>query len=83
MGDPEGRGFEFLKNSVMRGDPTGKNQDKYSKGVTAHNVTEYVTQSGKSNRQVQPVGERRLNAFGGELGNVWKMSSDLYNRAAS
>ena len=64
---------------VMRGDPTGENQDKYSKGVTAHNVNEYVTHSGNSNGQVQPVGERRLNAFGVELGNVWKMSSDLYD----
>lgn len=62
-----------------RGDPTGENQDKYSKGVTAHNVNEYVTHSENSNGQVQPVGQKRLNAFGVELGNVWKMSSDLYD----
>jgi hypothetical protein len=47
--------------------------------VTDQNVNEYVTHGGNSNGQIQPVGRKeiRLNAFGIELGNIWKMSKSL------
>ena len=74
---------------TQRGDVTGENKDKYSKGVTDTNVDEYVTYYGNSNkpgpkvRQIQPVGHKKLNEFGIELGNVWKISKDMYDPAHS
>ena len=67
-----------------RADPTGLNTDEFSTGVTRANVDEYVTSWENSNpdgqgRRAQPVGNKRPNAFGIELGNVWELSSDLYN----
>jgi hypothetical protein len=65
----------------IRGDETGENQDPYSKGVTDENLDEYVTYYGNSGtdggRKLQPVGHKKLNAFGIELGNIWKVSKDL------
>ena len=37
-----------------------------------------MTYSENSNEQIQSVGQKRLNAFGIELGNVWKMSKELF-----
>ena len=65
---------------TIRGDETGLNQDLYSKGFTSQNVGEYVTHRGNSNQQIQSVGQKKLNAFGIELGNVWKMSKELYSQ---
>lgn len=68
---------------MIRGDQTGTNPDLYSAGVTDANVNDYVTHWGNSGpegqKQIQPVGQKTLNAFGIELGNVWKMSKDLYD----
>lgn len=80
---------------MIRGDVTGANTAKYSvaKGeqgnlmdVTDANVNQYVTHYNNSNtdgtgRRIQPVGQKTLNAFGIELGNVWKMSKDIYDPA--
>ena len=63
----------------IRGDVTGENQDPYSKGVTDQNVDRYVTHQGNSNRQIQSVGQKLLNSFGIELGNVWKMSKTIFD----
>lgn len=65
----------------IRADVTGTNQDIYSAGVNGTNVNDYVTHWGNSNRQIQPVGQKTLNGFGLELGNIWKMSKDLYDSA--
>jgi formylglycine-generating enzyme required for sulfatase activity len=67
--------------SMIRCDETGTNQDLYSRGVTAANVNEYVTYSGNSNGRIQPVGLKTPNLCGIELGNVWKLSKDLYDPA--
>ena len=70
---------------IQRGDVTGKNNDTYSKGVTEKNVDEYVTHYGNSNKpdpkvhQIQPVGHKKLNEFGIELGNVWEISKNIYD----
>ena len=70
---------------TQRADATGENKDKYSKGITDKNVDEYVTHYGNSNkpdpkvRQIQPVGHKKLNEFGIELGNVWKISKGMYH----
>lgn len=66
---------------LIRGDETGHNQDLYSAGVTAGNVNEFVTHWGNSGHQIQPVGNKTPNRFGIELGNVWKMSKELYDPA--
>jgi formylglycine-generating enzyme required for sulfatase activity len=63
---------------MIRADREGTNQDRFSAGVTDTNVKEYVTYFGNSNRQIKPVGGKFLNKFGIELGNVWKMSKDIY-----
>jgi formylglycine-generating enzyme required for sulfatase activity len=66
---------------MIRGDVTGTNQDFYSAGVTDQNVNDYVTHAENSNGQIQPVGNKRPNAFGIELGNVAKMSKDIFDPA--
>ena len=63
----------------IRGDVTGQNHDSYSAGVTKANVNNFVTHSGNSDWRLQPVGHKQLNAFGIELGNVWKLSRDIYD----
>jgi hypothetical protein len=60
----------------IRADSDGTNQDPYSKGVTAQNVNEYVTYMANSYGQMQPVGSKRLNGFGIELGNALKLSKN-------
>lgn len=62
---------------IIRADPTGTNQDPFSTGVTEQNVNYYLWHSGNSDRRIQPVGQKTLNDFGIELGNVWKMSRSL------
>jgi len=62
------------------GDPSGENQDPYSAGVTEQNVDQFVNYR-NSNGQIQPVGLKTPNRFGIELGNVWKISKDLYDAA--
>ena len=64
---------------LIRADVTGQNRDLYSNGVTAQNVNDYLTHAGNSNNQVQPVGHKWTNAFGIELGNVWKISKEDYD----
>lgn len=64
----------------IRADVTGNNRDKYSKGVTDTNANEYVIYWDNSNHQIQSVGQKKLNAFGIEFGNVWKISSDLIDK---
>jgi hypothetical protein len=68
--------------AAIRGDVTGEDQSPYSKGVTHLNVKEYVTYSENSDtdgtgKKIQPVGLKKLNAFGIELGNVIKITKDL------
>jgi formylglycine-generating enzyme required for sulfatase activity len=71
-----------------RADVSGKNTAEYSVAkdkqgnlidVTDANVDEYMTYSGNSNGKIQPVGGKKLNAFGIERGNVSKMSKDLFD----
>lgn len=57
-------------------DVTGDNWDNFSKGVTNKNADQYVTHKENSGGQIQPVGHKRLNEFGIELGNVYKISKD-------
>ena len=66
---------------TIRADVTGTNTDLYSTGVNAQNVNEYVTYVDNSNQQIQPVGQKKFNAFGIELGNVQKISKTPYDPA--
>ena len=69
----------------IRGDVTGEDDHPYSLSVTDDNVDQYVTHNGNSDGQIQPVGKKNVqgedaikkNAFGIELGNVWKLSKNV------
>jgi hypothetical protein len=68
---------------MIRADATGDRTAPYSIGqggvdVDDTNVDDYLTHWNNSNGTIQPVGLKKLNAFGIELGNVWKVSKDLY-----
>jgi formylglycine-generating enzyme required for sulfatase activity len=70
--------------ATIRGDISGENRDPYSAGVTEANVDDYLTHEGNSNTdgigpKIQPIGRKKLNSFGIELGNIWKMSKDIYD----
>lgn len=76
---------------MIRADVTGKSTAKYSLAIDpisgslievndAH-VNEYVTHCKNSNDRIQPIGNKKLNAFGIELGNIWKMSKDIADPA--
>ena len=47
--------------------------------VLDENVDQYVTHSGNSNGRIQEIGRKLTNSFGIELGNVYKISKDIYN----
>ncbi len=77
---------------LIRGDVSGKSTARYSLGVAGgsssgiervvllndENVDDYITHEGNSSGRLRPVGLKRVNAFGLELGNVWKLSKDPY-----
>ena len=66
---------------MIRADVTGTNRDRYSKGVNDSNIGQYLDYSSNPDSQIQPVGQKYLNAFGIELGNVRKISKDLSSPA--
>jgi hypothetical protein len=47
--------------------------------LTEQNAHDYIIHEGNSQGRVQPVGLKKPNAFGIELGNVWKMSRDPFS----
>lgn len=64
---------------MLRADMSGRNTDRYSHDVTESNIDHYVTHLGNSNGQIQPIGQKRLNGFGIELGNVIKITKDIFD----
>lgn len=63
----------------IRGDVTGTNKDPYSAGVTDDNVNDYITHYGNAYGIIRPIGRKIRNKFGVELGNVWKLSKDIWD----
>ena len=74
---------------MIRADETGLNTDPYSSGITEDNVDQYITYWGSFNGgcigpvkcELQPVGKKMRNRFGIELGNAWRLSTDLFDPA--
>ena len=64
---------------LIRADHTGENRDIFSTGVNENNVHEFYTHEDSPDSRVHTVGLKRLNAFGLELGNVWKLSKDIFD----
>ncbi len=62
----------------IRGDVSSLNQDPYSAGVTDENINKYITYGKNTYYEIQPIGKVTPNRFGIELGNVWKLTKDLY-----
>ncbi len=46
--------------------------------IRYENADDYIFHEGNSRERIQPIGSKRANAFGIELGNVWKMSKDPF-----
>jgi hypothetical protein len=63
---------------MIRGDREGTNTDRYSKGVTFWNSDEYLNYAHWPfpflQYHMDPVGVKRKNAFGIELGNIFKVT---------
>jgi hypothetical protein len=77
---------------LIRGDVTGKSVARYSVAKVSgagssgtefvslddENVDPYLIHDGNSAGRPRPVGTKRTNAFGLELGNVWRLSKDPF-----
>jgi hypothetical protein len=77
---------------LIRGDVTGTNTAKFMMAkdqdgspidVNDNNRDDYIWHYGNSDtgsgRQVQPMGTKKVNAFGIERPSVWMMSKDIYD----